>query len=93
MIQKLIAQWRLNRQSRRLIKSGITIRLEHPHVISRVGERALITTAVNIGGNPALIVGFHPPLMVGEKMTCDRLYQIDWDHVLPVYVAKNLRRV
>lgn len=86
--------WRLNRRSKQLIKQGITIRSEFPNIISGMGERDRVATAVNIGTRPALIVGFITPYIEGANMTCDRLYQIGWTtDRLPVFVAKKLRQV
>lgn len=87
--------WRLNRSSKKLINSGITVASEFPQLIDVrcTNHPDRVATAVNIGNEPALIVGFRPVVM-GSKMTCDRLYQLNWTtDGLPVYLAKRLRQV
>lgn len=97
MLLDKLHYWRLAWRSNRLIRQGITVRSEFPELVRLVEyeDHERVATAVNIGRNPALILGFRAPLLVGDKLTCDQLYPIGWvleDHV-PAYIAKKLRKV
>lgn len=97
MLSERLHYWRLAWRSKRLIRQCITVRSEFPELVRLVEyeDCERVATVVNIGSKPALIIGFRPPLMVGDKLTCDQLYPIGWvlGDTIPVYLASKLRKV